>query len=209
METTKLFIITYFSACASVLVPGMINMSVVKTCLEYGKKNGILVALGASVVVIFQAVIAILLAKYIFGNPFVRIVLLRTGLVIFLIMAIFFFIKARKSKSQVTRIPKHPGRRSFGKGVMLSILNILPIPFFCALGAGLNVSGKVEYDLLAITIFALAAASGTFTVFYGYVLGFQRIEKKSTSFAKYSNYFMGFLMLVLVLITMVRILYFE
>lgn len=184
-------------------------MSVVKTCLEYGKKNGILVALGASVVVIFQAVIAILLAKYIFGNPFVRIVLLRTGLVIFLIMAIFFFIKARKSKSQVTRIPKHPGRRSFGKGVMLSILNILPIPFFCALGAGLNVSGKVEYDLLAITIFALAAASGTFTVFYGYVLGFQRIEKKSTSFAKYSNYFMGFLMLVLVLITMVRILYFE
>lgn len=209
METTKLFIITYFAAFAGVIPPGLINMSVAKTCLQHGKNNGVLVALGASVIVIFQALVAILLAKYIFGNPFVRIVLLRTGLVIFFIMAIFFFVKAKKSTVQKVKVSKHRGRKSFGKGLMLGILNVLPIPYFCALGTGLNITGKVEYDVMAITIFVIAAALGTFTVLYGYVLGFERIERKSATFAKYSNYFMGVLMLILVIITLIRIIYFE
>ena len=209
METTKLFIITYFAAFAGVIPPGLINMSVAKTCLQHGKNNGVLVALGASVIVIFQALVAILLAKYIFGNPFVRIVLLRTGLVIFFIMAIFFFVKAKKSTVQKVKVSKHRGRKSFGKGLMLGILNVIPIPYFCALGTGLNITGKVEYDVMAITIFVIAAALGTFTVLYGYVLGFERIERKSATFAKYSNYFMGVLMLILVIITLIRIIYFE
>lgn len=209
METTKLFIITYFAAFAGVIPPGLINMSVAKTCLQHGKNNGVLVALGASVIVIFQALVAILLAKYIFGNPFVRIVLLRTGLVIFFIMAIFFFVKAKKSTVQKVKVSKHRGRKSFGKGLMLGVLNVLPIPYFCALGTGLNITGKVEYDVMAITIFVIAAALGTFTVLYGYVLGFERIERKSATFAKYSNYFMGVLMLILVIITLIRIIYFE
>ena len=209
METTKLFFITYFAAFAGVIPPGLINMSVAKTCLQYGKNNGVLVALGASVIVIFQALIAILLAKYIFGNPFMRIMLLRTGLVIFFIMAIFFFIQAKKNKAKKVRIPKHPGLRSFGKGLMLGILNVLPIPYFCAIGAGLNISGKVDYDIMAIAIFIIAAALGTFTVLYGYALGFQRIEHKSATLTRYSNIFMGILMLILVVITLIRIIYFE
>ncbi len=209
METTKLFFITYFAALAGVIPPGLINMSVAKTCVQHGKKDGVLVAVGASVVVAFQALIAILLARYIFGNPFVQNMLLRTGLVIFLIMAIFFFIKAKRSRVKKVKIPKHAGIRSLGKGMMISVLNVLPIPYFCALGAALNVSGKVEYDIIAISFFITAAVFGTFTTLYLYVIFFARIENKSASFAKYSNYFMAGLMLVLVLITLVRTVYFE
>lgn len=209
METTKLFFITYFAALAGVIPPGLINMSVAKTCLQHGKKDGILVAIGASVVVAFQALIAILLARYIFGNPFVQNMLLRTGLVIFLIMAIFFFIKAKRSRVKKVKIPKHAGIRSLGKGMMISVLNVLPIPYFCALGAALNVSGKVEYDIIAISFFIAAAVLGTFSTLYLYVIFFARIENKSASFAKYSNYFMAGLMLVLVIITLVRTVYFE
>jgi len=209
LETTKLFFITYFAALAGVIPPGLINMSVAKTCVQHGKKDGVLVAVGASVVVAFQALIAILLARYIFGNPFVQNMLLRTGLVIFLIMAIFFFIKAKRSRVKKVKIPKHAGIRSLGKGMMISVLNVLPIPYFCALGAALNVSGKVEYDIIAISFFITAAVFGTFTTLYLYVIFFARIENKSASFAKYSNYFMAGLMLVLVLITLVRTVYFE
>lgn len=209
METTKLFFITYFAALAGVIPPGLINMSVAKTCLQHGKKDGILVAIGASVVVAFQALIAILLARYIFGNPFVQNMLLRTGLAIFLIMAIFFFVKAKRSRVKKVKIPKHAGIRSLGKGMMISVLNVLPIPYFCALGAALNVSGKVEYDIIAISFFIAAAVLGTFTTLYLYVIFFARIENKSASFAKYSNYFMAGLMLVLVIITLIRTVYFE
>lgn len=209
METTKLFLITYFAALAGVIPPGLINMSVAKTCLQHGKKNGILVAVGASFVVIFQALIAIQLARYIFGNPYVQNMLLRTGIVIFGMMAIFFFIKAKRSRVKEVEIPKNAGLRSLGKGMMVSALNILPIPYFCALGVGLNVTGKVEYDVTAISMFILAAAIGTFTALYLYATFFARINKKSASFNRYSNYFMAGLMVVLVLITLIRTIYFS
>ena len=209
METTKLFFITYFAALAGVIPPGLINMSVAKTCVERGRENGLLVAVGASIVVIIQALIAVLLARYIFGNPFVQNMLLRTGLVIFLIMAVFFFIKAKKNKVPKVKISKNRGLKSLGKGMMISALNVLPIPYFCALGAALNVSGKVEYDIMGISIFAIAAASGTFTVLYGYVLFFDRIDKRSQSFSKYSNYFMAGLMVILMIITLIRTVYYE
>lgn len=194
---------------AGVIPPGLINMSVAKTCVQHGKRNGILVAVGASIIVFFQALIAIQLARYIFGNSYVQNMLLRTGLVIFAIMAIFFFVKAKKSKVKNVAVPKNAGLKSLGKGMMVSVLNVLPIPYFCALGVGLNVSGKVEYDVMAITLFVLAATLGTFTALYFYATFFARIEKKSASFNKYSNYFMAGLMVVLVVITLIRIVYFE
>lgn len=209
METTKLFFITYFAALAGVIPPGLINMSVAKTCVEHGRRNGLLVAIGASIVVVVQALIAVLLARYIFGNPFVQNMLLRTGLVIFLIMAVFFFIRAKRNQVQKVSISKKRGFKSFGKGLMISALNVLPIPYFCALGAALNVSGKVEYDVIAISFFVLAAATGTFTVLYLYVVFFARIDKKSATFAKYSNYFMACLMALLMIITLIRTIYYE
>ena len=124
-------------------------MSVAKTCVEHGKKNGILVAIGASIIVLFQAWIAIQLARYIYGNPFVQNVLLSTGLVVFSGMAIYFFIMARKSNVKEVKVSKHAGIKSLGKGMIVSALNVLPIPYFCALGVGLNVSGSVDYDIIA------------------------------------------------------------
>ena len=102
MEETKLFLITYFAAFLGVVPPGLVNMTVAKTCLENGKKNGVYVALGAAFIVLIQAFIAVLLAKYIFDHPFVKKILLRAGLVIFIILGIYFFIQAKKKKG----IPK-------------------------------------------------------------------------------------------------------
>ncbi|WP_438710882.1 LysE family translocator [Aquimarina muelleri] len=206
METTKLFLVTFFASLVGVIPPGLVNMTVARTCLERGKKNGILVAIGASVVVLFQALIAILLAKYIFFNPYVKNILLRTGAVIFFFMAIYFFAKAKQNKTKI-KTYKHDETRSFFKGVMISALNVLPIPYFCAIAAGMSVSGKMEYDALCITVFTIAAGTGTFVTLYFYVFSFLKIEKKTASITKYSNYFMGILMLILVIITLARIIY--
>ncbi len=207
MEITKLFIITYFVAFVGVLPPGLVNMTVAKTCLQRGKKNGILVALGACIVVLFQALIAILLAKYIFNNDYVQNILLRTGVVIFILMGIYFLIAAKKAKVRRVKAAKHRGLRSLGKGVLISAINILPIPYFCALGAALNVSGQVSYHFFNIATFMLAAAAGSFTALYIYVLGFERIQRKAVNLTKYTNYFMAALMLVLVILTLIRMYY--
>jgi len=206
LETTKLFLVTFFASLVGVIPPGLINMTVAKTCLERGKKNGILVAIGASSIVFVQALFAILLAKYIFFNPYVKNMLLRTGAVIFFLMAIYFFVKAKQRRTKM-KVYKHAGSRSFFKGVMMSLVNVLPIPYFCTIAAAMSVSGKIEYDALRIFIFGIAAGAGTFVTLYFYVLSFLKIEKKTASITKYSNYFMGILMLILVMLTVARIIY--
>ncbi|MAQ76703.1 MAG: lysine transporter LysE [Aquimarina sp.] len=206
METTRLFLITFFASLIGVIPPGLVNMTVARTCLERGKQNGVLVAVGASFVVFFQAFIAILLAKYIFNNAYVKNILLRTGAVIFLLLAIYFFVKARQRRTKI-KVYRKADTRSFLKGVIMSLINVLPIPYFCAIAAGLSVSGKMNYDLLRMVIFAFAASLGTFFTLYFYVFSFLKIEKKTATITKYSNYFMGILMLILVIITLARIIY--
>lgn len=206
METIKLFLVTFFASLVGVIPPGLVNMTVARTCLERGKKNGILVAAGASLIVLLQAFVAILLAKYIFFNPFVKNILLRTGAVIFLLLAVYFFVKARQKNAKF-KVYKNADTRSFFKGAMISLINILPIPYFCTIAAAMSVSGKIEYDALRMLLFSIAAGLGTFATLYVYVFSFIKIEKKTDSIAKYSNYFMGTLMLILVVITLARIIY--
>ncbi|MBQ0734656.1 LysE family translocator [Aquimarina celericrescens] len=206
METTRLFLVTFFASLVGVIPPGLVNMTVARTCLERGKNNGILVAIGASLVVVFQSLIAILLAKYIFFNPFVKNILLRTGAVIFFLMAIYFFAKAKQRETKI-KVYRKSNTRSFFKGMMMSAINVLPIPYFVAIAAGMSVSGEIEYDAPRIIAFIIAAGSGTFVTLYFYVFSFLKIEKKTASITKYSNYFMGILMLILVMITLARIIY--
>tara|TARA_R100001369_G_scaffold92902_1_gene141293 strand:- start:137534 stop:138157 length:624 start_codon:yes stop_codon:yes gene_type:complete len=207
LEETKIFLITYFAALLGVIPPGLVNMTVAKTCVEHGKKNGLYVALGASIIVVFQAFIAIILAKYIFDNPFVRNILLRTGLVIFIFLTIYFYVKAR-SRSHIESHSKKANSNSIFKGMLVAVLNVFPIPFFVAIGAALNVAGNVEYHWSLMLVFVLGASLGTFTTLYFYVFSFWKIEDKTTLFTRYSNYFMAGLMLILVIITLVRIFYY-
>ena len=207
MEETKLFLITYFAALLGVVPPGLVNMTVAKTCMKHGEKSGIFVAIGASFVVLLQAMFAVFLARYIFDNPFIRNVLLRAGLVIFIILAIFFFVKAQNG-SHIEAQTEKTNANSIFKGILVAILNVFPIPYFVALATALNIGGDVSYDWFLMITFVLAASLGTFTTLYFYVLSFQKIDSKTAIFSKYSNYFMAILMFVLVIITLIRIFYY-
>lgn len=204
MEETKLFLITYLAAFIGVVPPGLVNMTVAKTCVEKGKKNGFYVAIGAAIVILIQAFIAVLLAKYIFDHPFVRRMLLRAGLVVFCILAVYFFIQARHKKG-INHNRQKANANSVFKGMLIAALNVFPIPYFVAIAGTMNLSGGIEYDWSLIISFALAACAGSFTSLYLYVVLFDKIEKKAESFAKYSNYFMAGLMLVLIIVALVRI----
>lgn len=207
MEETKLFLITYFAALLGVVPPGLVNMTIAKTCVNHGKKHGMYASVGASIVVFFQALIAVLLVRYIFDNPFVRNILLRAGLVISILLTIYFFVKARRGPHIEIHSQK-AGTNSILKGMLVAALNIFPIPFFVALAAALNVGGGISYNWSLMAAFVLAASLGTFTTFYLYVLSFIRIEDKSDIISKYSNYFMAGLMLILVVITFIRIVFY-
>ena len=182
-------------------------MTVAKTCLIHGKKNGLYVAVGASSVAFFQALLAVFMARYIFDNPYVRNILLRTGFVIFLILAVYFSVQAKKGP-HIEDQSKRANTHTILKGVLIGALNIFPIPYFVALATALNIGGDVYQGFSMMIAFVFAAALGTFTTLYFYVLFFQGIQDKTAIFTRYSNYFMAILMLIMVVITLIRIFYY-
>lgn len=204
MEEVKLFFFTYFAALLGVFPPGLVNMTVAKTCVNKGRQSGLFVAFGSTLIVFFQALIAILLAKYIFTHPYVRTILMRAGLVIFIILAIYFFVKARGDSSQEIKASKKNKTKSFIKGCTIALLNVFPIPYFVLLSTLFNAKGDSNYSFLSIILFSVAAALGSFSMLYIYIISFMKIEKHTQKFAKYSNYIMAGLMLVLVIIALIR-----
>lgn len=206
METAKLFFFTFFAAAAGVIPPGLINMSVVKTSLSEGKRNGLIMAVGASLVVFFQALVAILMSRYISTHPSVRVMLLRLGLVILALLSIYFFVKSRLKQKPIKE-KEFKYNKSFFKGVGISIINIFPIPFFVVISTLFNADAKTDYDKWSIFFFSLAAALGTFVTLYLYIFSFIRIGIDRNRFAKNSNLFMAILMLILIAVTSIRIYY--
>ncbi|WP_127846699.1 LysE family translocator [Psychroflexus aestuariivivens] len=204
MDEAQIYLLTFAAAFAGVIPPGLVNMSVAKACIEKGRKNGLMMAVGATIIVFLQAFLAVLLAKYIFSHPYVKTMLLRTGVVILLLLMIYFLLSAHRKQTHKT-IKKKTSAKSFFSGMLISALNVFPIPYFVLISTLLSTKYQLSFSLVHDVCFAISAALGTFMTLYLYVLFFMRIQTKTAVFKKYSNYFMALLMLVLIIIALFRI----
>jgi threonine/homoserine/homoserine lactone efflux protein len=127
LEDLQIYVYTYLAAFVGVVPPGLVNMSVAKTCLEKGRRNGVFMAIGASLVVFFQALLAVVISKYIFSHPDVKSMFLQAGVGILILMFVYFLLSANRKKNQ-QNIKKRTGTKSFFTGILVSVLNIFPIP---------------------------------------------------------------------------------
>ena len=202
-----LFFVTFSAALLGVVPPGLINITAAKISTQKGKMNGVIFAIGASLIVFVQAFIAVSISKYLYHNKEVIDALLKVALVIFSILGMYFFFTARKKKNKRIRMVKVSKKGSFLKGIFLATLNVLPIPYFAGLNALWNVSGLMKFEVLDISVFIVAAGLGTFAMLYMYVFYFDKSQSNSGRFSKYSDYILSLLMLILVIITLVRIYY--
>ena len=114
--------------------------------------------------------------------------------------------EALNNKKKVVKVVKISKRNSFYKGMLLTALNLLTIPYYSGLNIMWNASGWIKFQAWDIVIFVLAAGCGTFSVLYMYTIYFNKLENKTNRFSKNSNYFLSVLMLVLLAITIYRIL---
>ncbi|AXG68394.1 hypothetical protein KORDIASMS9_00609 [Kordia sp. SMS9] len=204
-----LFFITFSAALLGVVPPGLINITAAKISTQKGKLNGIIFAIGASIVVLFQAIIAVTISKYLYHNQEVIEALEKAAVIIFGLLAIYFFVIARKktTKEKRIRMVKVSKKGSFFKGTFLAMLNVLPIPYFIGLNALWRASDLMQFTIPDIITFVLGTGFGTFAMLYMYVFYFNKSQSKSGYFSKNSDHILSILMLVLVIITLVRIFY--
>lgn len=200
-----LFFATFSAAFMATVPPGLLNMNAAKTSVEKDKLNGVIFSLGVSTMIMLQATVAVFISKFLDRNPEVVAVLLKIALVVFAVLAGYFFLAARSNKKKEIKTIKVSKRNSYFKGIFLAGINLLTIPYYSGLNIMWNASGWIKFMVWDIIVFVLAAGMGTFSVLYLYVFYFDKLEHKTDRFAKNANYILSVLMLVLLIITIVRV----
>ena len=192
-------IMAYFG----LISPGMLNMTALKIRLDNSKIESVKFAIGASLVVFFQAGIALFFADYFVKNPKIIEILKIVGVFVFLALAVFFYFLSRK---KIKTKDDESNKNYFTRGLAMSALNMLAIPFYLGVSLFLVSESKIVTIQPYILLFVIGAVIGSFLLFYTYILLAKIIIKKISFIATNINIILSLLFLILGILTLIKLL---
>jgi len=184
----------------------MLNMTAAKISLKEGHVRGFVFSIGVCVVVGVQTYLALIFAKYLNQHPDVVDVLKRVALVIFILISIYFFLVA-KSEATPQEVDTSKSKKSrFFQGLLMSGLNVFPIPYQAYIVTALLSYKLLSLDNLSIGSYIAGATSGTFIALYIYILFFDKIKNSKITSPKRMNYSIGIITAIVSITTLINIL---
>lgn len=200
-------VIGFCIAFLAVILPGLINMTAAKISLQEGKNVALSFAVGASVIIFFQTFIAVLFARFISNHQDIIATLQEIGIFVFTGLSVYFFAIAKKPKKIKTDGKIKGKSNRFFLGMLLSTLNLLPVPFYVFASMSLSASGYFSFDKIPVSSFVSGVVLGSFTVFYIYIVAFKKIEKKTDFLFKNINSIIGSVTTFMAVVTLLKLLY--
>ena len=190
-------------AYIGLISPGMLNMTALKIRIHSNKIESVKFALGASLVVFFQAGIALFFADYFASNPQILENLKIAAVFVFFSLGLFFYLLSRK-KMEIKASDKN--RNYFLRGMGMSSLNMLAIPFYLGVSIYLVSLGKITIAQPYIILFVFGTVIGSFLLFYTYILLAKFIIERAAFIAQNINYILSGLFFLLGIFTLIKIL---
>lgn len=194
-------------AFLAVILPGLINMTAAKISTQDGRNEALSFAIGASVIIFFQTFAAVLFARFINKHQEIVATLQEIGIFVFSLLSIYFFFIAEKPKKIKTNREVKGKSNRFFLGMLLSTLNLLPIPFYVFASMSLSASGYFSFDKIPVSCFVTGVVLGSFTVFYIYIASFKMIEKKTEFLMRNINIIIGSVTTFMAVVTLIKLLY--
>jgi threonine/homoserine/homoserine lactone efflux protein len=199
------FIFGFAIGFIGVIPPGLLNLTAAKISVKQNRRAAIIFASGASLVVIAQVYIGVFFSKLLSDNPDVLIMVERFAIIIFLGLSVFFFIRARlDSKPELKSVHK-ADYKLFGQGIILSALNIFPIPFYIGFSSFLASRGAFTFKFPMAHLFIAGATIGTFLMMCAYIKYVKRFGFDSATFARKVNYLLAIMTIAIATFTFIRI----
>ncbi|AEH01141.1 LysE family transporter [Lacinutrix sp. 5H-3-7-4] len=206
MEITITFALGLIIALVGVIPPGLLNMTAAKISIKDGYTRGLMFSIGVCIVVVIQTLIALLFASYLSSHPNITNILQRVAFVIFVLLTIYFLVLANKEeKPKIKPIIKSKKGRFF-EGMLLSALNVFPIPYQAYMGTTLATAGLMTLNKTSIASYVSGAATGTFVMLYVYIFFFKRIKSKKVKSQKTINYTIGIITGIISIVTFINII---
>lgn len=207
MDVFLPFLFGFLAAAIGVFPPGLINMTAAKISLADGKKPALSFAFGALVVIFFQTYISVIFAIYIDQHKEVVILFREIGLLIFSLLTIYFLFLAKKPKLKNRDNLKIKSKRSrFFMGMIISAINFFPIPYYVLISITLASYRLFYFNILPIFSFVFGVVAGSFSIFYLYIVFFNRMETKTDFFINNMNRIIGSITGIVALFTLINVL---
>ncbi len=174
---------------------GIINMTVAETTIRKGLFAGLLIATGASIIELIQAFVAIKFTHLFVGNPQLDFILNSVAILIFFSLAVYYFF-FMKPKEQ-NRSPSSANKKMplFYKGMLVSSMNVLVIPYWIFYGTYLSANGWLYSKIDFICIFCVGVMLGTFVLLLLYARLGLMVVNRAAQLTNYVNKFIGFVFL--------------
>ncbi len=179
----------------SIILPGMLNMTVVSMSIEKGMKAAMRFSVGSGIIFVVYASMALFLSDFLGRNPAVFEQIKIVILIILLVLAVVYFVKARQPAA--IRTKKETKGHPFTAGIFVTIMNAMLLPYFFAVGAYLETKGLMEQQRSATLLFSLGAGAGAVLSFALYARFAQFIAVHAVFIARNINYIIAILFLVL------------
>lgn len=196
-------------ALIGVIPPGLLNMTAAKISLKEGAGRGVMFSTGVCLVVFIQTYIAAIFSRYLSNRTDIVEILQRVAFVIFVLITVYFLLSASKQKNDVTEVVEEDiksKKSRFFYGMLLSGLNVFPIPYQAYMTITLASFGIMDFERLSIITYVTGASMGTFVMLYVYIFFFDKIKDKAFTSQKNMNYIIGSVTGLVALITFINIL---
>lgn len=198
------FIVGYLASLIGLIPPGLLNMTAAKIGVKQGRKPAMVFSLGVLIVVCLQTGLGLAFARYIEQHPEVVDVLQKVALGIFLALTFYFFVLAKDTRREIPKGVKRSKTNRFLYGLLLSALNLLPIPYWVYVSISLSALGWFFFDPLVIGWAILGSAMGTFSMLLLYIHFFRR-KLPIGNFGFNLNYLLGTITALISIITVIRL----
>ncbi|MGB3590657.1 MAG: LysE family transporter [Nonlabens sp.] len=189
-----------------VVPPGLLNLTAAKISIKQGSSAAHFFALGATLIVVGQVYVGVFFSKLLMANPDLVTIMEQAAVVAFVVLSIFFFIKARIDKGQIKiDASTRSTGQLIGQGIILSLLNVFPVPFYLGFSSFLAGRGWFIFEPTYAYLFIVGAVMGTYGMLAIYIKYVRKFSFDSNTFAKKTNYLLSMLTMAIALFTATKL----
>jgi hypothetical protein len=186
----SLFLLVFAFSFLGFTPPSVLNLTALKIRLNGDKKQFTQFTLGVSSIVFLQAYVSIYLTEYIANNPMFLAILEKAGIIVLLLLSIYFYKQNKREKKQI--LVNHKNKNSFFTGIILSTLNMFAIPFFCGIVAFLMTFNLMSFDVASILFFVIGSSLGASFILLLYGKYAVKIQQKAGNLTNNINLILCF-----------------
>lgn len=169
------------------LPPGFISLLIAQTSIQRGIKPALWAAAGAASVETVQAWLASIAAVWVLAHPAVQTWFQYAALLVFLSVGTYLMFFAPPPKPRTEVVTQVSPWQQFGKGMLVSIFNMMAMPYWFAYCGWLKMSGWWPESPYSVVFFSVGVGLGTLSALALYAWAAQRVIERSAEIARSIN----------------------